>query len=361
MRGFVKNILLSFLIYPMVIFSNELTILGSDNVDYNGETMVLSGGVDLENDFGEIKANEVILYPADKESKLKFGSVELVGDVQFTIKGNGTIVSDTAKMDFIKKEGAFYGKDASSYVVYTETLKGGVPIEVRGHRMTFELLSDKEGQFAMKRILIDEDVTIGYKDNLIISGDSGVYDCQTFTFTLRPNLENHECIIRNPTDEFTLRCPGEVIVDKKNHRITLISGASEDSKQIYYNDGTGRAYANLVVLEYNDAMEPKKISLIGNVKIMNREGVLTQYILADRADYTFENLQMNFTADKGNRVVLYDRPNNLQVSAPGLKITRNPETKKDSIQGLGDVRFKLIEEEIEMLRKNFLLDKNQLE
>lgn len=335
--------------------------MGSDNVDYNGQTMILSGGVDLENDFGKIKANEVILYPAEKDSKLKFRSVELVGDVKFTIKGNGTIDCDTAKMDFLNKEGAFYGKDADSYVVYAETLKGGVPIEVRGHKMTFELLSEKEGEFAMKRILVDDDVTIGYKDNLIVSGDSGVYDCQLFTFTLSPKGEDRECVVRKTTDDLILKCPGEIVVDKKNYRITLISETGDDGKQIFFNDGSGRAYANLVVLEYTEAMDPKKISLIGNVKIMNREGVLTQYILTDRADYTFETLQTNFTADKGNRVILFDRPNNLQVSAPGLKITKNPETKKDTIQGIGDVRFQLIEEELEMLRKNFLLEKNQLE
>jgi hypothetical protein len=356
----LKKIFVSLLLYPLILCSNELTILGSDNVDYNGEKMILSGGVDLENDFGKIKADEVILYPAEKETKLKFRCVELIGAVKFTIKGNGTIDCDSAKMDFLNKEGAFFGKDADSYVVYSETLKGDVPIEVRGHKMRFELFSEKEGEFSMKKIFVDDDVSIGYQDNLVVSGDSGVYDCQLFTFTLSPNDEG-ECVIRKVTDDLVLKCPGEVVVDKKNNRITLISKPSEEGKQIFFNDGSVRAYANLVILEYNESMEPKKVSLRGNVKIMNREGVLTQYILTDRADYTFENLQTNFTADKGNRVILFDRPNNLQVSAPGLKITKNPETKKDTIQGVGDVRFQLIEEELEMLRKNFLLEKSQLE
>ena len=352
---------LCLILYPLTLFSNELSILGSDNVDYNGQIMVLSGGVDLENDFGRIKANEVILYPAEKESKLKFRSVKLVGDVQFTIKGNGTIVCEEAHMDFLNKEGAFLGKDAESYVVYSETLKGDVPVEVRGHKMTFEMSVEKEGEFAMKRILVDDDVTIGYKDNLKVTGDCGIYDCQSFTFTLKTNQEDHECTICNPSGDFTLKCPGEIVVDKKNHLITLITPGTTPEKQIYYNDGMGRAYANIVVLEYTEGMEPKKLSLIGNVKIMNREGVLTQYILADRADYLFESLQTNITADKGNRVILFDRPNNLHVSAPGIKITKNPETKKDSIQGIGDVRFQLVEEELELIRKSFLLEKNQLE
>ncbi len=357
----MKKHFLLLVFLPLALYSNELTILGSDNVDYNGQIMVLSGGVDLENDFGRIKANEVILYPAEKDSKLKFQSVKLVGDVKFTIKGNGTIECEEAHMDFVKKEGAFLGKDATSYVTYSEILKGNIPIEVKGHKMTFELVSGKDGDFAMKRILVEDDVTIGYQDNLIVTGDRGVYDCQLCTFNLSPSSDDRQCLITNATGDITLKCPGEIVVDKKNYRITLIGNGGSEERQIYFNDGMGRAFANLVVLEYNEAMEPKKISLIGNVKIMNREGVLTQYILADRADHIFESLQTNFTADKGSRVILFDRPNNLQVSAPGLKITKNPETKKDSIQGMGDVRFKLVEEELEMIRKSFLLEKNQLE
>jgi hypothetical protein len=358
----VKNtFFLGLIFYPLILFSNELTILGSDNVDYDGQTMVLSGGVDLENDFGKIKANEVILCPADKESKLRFRSVKLVGDVQFTIKGNGTISCEEALMDFIKKEGAFLGKDQDSYVIYSETLKGGTPVEVRGHKMTFEMVSESDGEFGMKRILVDDDVTIGYKDNLIVAGDSGIYDCQSFIFTLRTNGEERECTVRNPTGDFNLKCPGEIIVDKKNHRITLTNNESNPEKQIFYFDGLGRAFANHVVLEYTESMEPNKLSLAGGVKIMNREGVLTQYIMADRAEYLFDSLQMLITADKGNRVILFDRPNNLQVSAPGLKITKNQETKKESIQGIGDVRFQLVEEELELLRKSFHLEKNQLE
>ncbi len=315
--------------------------------------MSLSGGVALENDFGKVSANEIILHPAESGSKMKFSSLELNGDVVFTIKENGTIECESAKMDLIKKQGAFLAKNADEFVSYTELVKGNVPISLQGRRMLFEL----EGEYSMKLIRVEQDVTISYKENLLVSGDLGIYDCKEHTFTLIPQGEGRVCNISDPEGGFSLVCPGEIKVDKQNQQIIL---KSED-EQIFYSDGLGKAYANQMILEYNTSTEPQKLTLLGNVRILNREGVLTQYVLADRAEYLFDQFQMSFSAEKGNRVILYDRPNNLEVSAPGLKITRNPETKKDSIQGFGDVRFELVEEEIELLKKRFLIERNQIE
>jgi hypothetical protein len=39
-----------------------------------------------------------------------------------------------------------------------------------------------------------------------------------------------------------------------------------------------------------------------------------------------------------------------------LKIKRDQDTMKESIQGIGDVRFGLMEEELKMLQRRFSLD-----
>jgi len=59
-------------------------------------------------------------------------------------------------------------------------------------------------------------------------------------------------------------------------------------------------------------------------------------------------------------VLFYDKINNLQVSAPEIKMQRDKQTKKQQFQGIGDVRFHFVEKEYQQLRKRFLLEKKSL-
>lgn len=69
---------------------------------------------------------------------------------------------------------------------------------------------------------------------------------------------------------------------------------------------------------------------------------------------------MTLKGQGGNRVLLYDQAKDLQISAPGVLLKRDPITQKETIKGLGDVRFSLVKEEFSELRKKFSL-KNQEE
>src|SRR5262249_30835599 len=91
---------------------------------------------------------------------------------------------------------------------------------------------------------------------------------------------------------------------------------------------------------------------------------LVQYALADRVEYFPKNQEALFsTKGSGRRVLYYDTANDMQVSAPALRIKRDQVTHKDSVKGIGDVRFNFVEHEIdqlEQLRKRFALEKHKV-
>lgn len=170
----------------------------------------------------------------------------------------------------------------------------------------------------------------------------------------------------------TLTCHGHLEVD----RCTLETVASSPldaagnvikDQQVHYIDPIGEIYADQFSVSYMQKQGktvPSHIIFRGNVYICNQgdgsaESLLKQYILADKVEYYPQTKEMYLSAKDGKRVLFYDKIDNLQVSAPSLKIKRDLISKKESIQGYGDVRFNFIEHEFDKLKSRFLLDKTK--
>jgi hypothetical protein len=167
-----------------------------------------------------------------------------------------------------------------------------------------------------------------------------------------------------------LKCSGQVRVDheKMESRLTAKPnslGVITEDLQVHFEDAKGEIFADKVLVKYDlidGSLAVGKVILAGNVKIYNRLNsaddetvVVLQYILADRVDFTPHTNEMLFRSSKGRRVLFFDKVNNLQVSAPALKIIRDKATSKENIKGIGDVRFSFLESEFDQLRKRFLL------
>jgi hypothetical protein len=100
---------------------------------------------------------------------------------------------------------------------------------------------------------------------------------------------------------------------------------------------------------------PKRLELIGDVKIHNHASGSIQYALADRAEYQFRDNTLLLHSVERPRVLFYDTFNKVQASAPMLQVQRNPKTGHEAIQGHGDVHFLFAEEEWNELKNRFSL------
>lgn len=166
--------------------------------------------------------------------------------------------------------------------------------------------------------------------------------------------------------------PGPFTIDHERQEM-IMQGLFDPTQQgsegvqVYIEDVLGEMYADRVTFYYqwqDRHLVPEKMILEGHVRLMNRfdghrgeAGSILHYALADRVE-CFPKLQEIFlTSDNGKRVLFFDKVNNIQMSAPSLKVRHDPATQKEAIQGLGDVRFTFIEKELEQLKSHFPFQK----
>ena len=167
----------------------------------------------------------------------------------------------------------------------------------------------------------------------------------------------------------TLVCHGLLFVDHKNLQTVMESprdakGEVMEGCQVHFQDDMGEIYADKIVIKYalvNNVPAPTRMILEGHVHLMNRcaidaEGPYLQFALADRVEYKAEAKEVHLSAKGKGRILFFDKLNNLQVSAPGLKIRRDQVTNKDSVQGIGNVRFSFVEKEFAEMNKYFHLE-----
>lgn len=170
----------------------------------------------------------------------------------------------------------------------------------------------------------------------------------------------------------TLKSYGSFKIDHEKMESRLLSPKDEegnvlDGKQVFFEDSKGDIYADRAFVKYeyvDKVLVPVRVVLEGNVRITNRlafsekdQTPVKQYVLADRVDFLPRTKEMILKSTKGERVLLFDQANDLQVSAPAIKLVRDQATKKESVQGLGDVRLRFAENEFQRIRRLFAFEK----
>ena len=158
--------------------------------------------------------------------------------------------------------------------------------------------------------------------------------------------------------DIELLCFGELLLDRNRETVFIASPQSEDGsvaedKQAFFRDHQGRVFADRAEVLYQTEAgktTPRQVVLNGRVRMYNRQGAALQYALADRAIFDAASRRMRLIANRGKRVLFFDKMNNLQVSAPELWMTRDETTGKSKVQGKGDVRFEFRENELAQIR-----------
>lgn len=133
--------------------------------------------------------------------------------------------------------------------------------------------------------------------------------------------------------------------------------------QVHFTGPMGEVYADEVYIYYQEVdqkLQAQKLFLKGNVWLLKRTsadkddpGKIVHFAISDRVEYDLASNEMLFLADYNTRVLFFDKGNNLQVSAPSVKVKRDQQMQKDVIQGIGDVRFSFLEKELQLLQKRF--------
>lgn len=189
-------------------------------------------------------------------------------------------------------------------------------------------------------------------------------------------MEANGVSVLTHTDEATglsheLTCHGKLVVNHENLETVLESpvdgdGAVPVGKQVFFHDHMGEIYADKAQLNYEivgNEIVPSRLVLTGNVTIFDRysasgdlAGTVLRYAIADKVEYLPKTKEITFSGKGKKRVLFFDKLNNIQISATALKMKRDPFTAKESVKGIGDVRFSFVEQEFEQLKNKFNLE-----
>ncbi len=170
----------------------------------------------------------------------------------------------------------------------------------------------------------------------------------------------------NAQEKHTLVSHGTFYLDRDQLKATLQSPTEDDAviegKQIHYEESKIGIDADMATIEYSilqsGALQPASLRLMGNVRIASKDHLKEQCGLADRVSYSPATKTLILAADPEQRVLFWDQEQALSVSAQEIHITQDPETKKQSVKGVGKVKFSFTEEENSLLSRLFTSYKN---
>jgi lipopolysaccharide export system protein LptA len=158
-----------------------------------------------------------------------------------------------------------------------------------------------------------------------------------------------------------LTCFGNIVIDRQQHHAhaesPVVKGKVDEKEQIIFENDDTLIYADKAFLEYaltDDVLEPASLDLKGNVRLTTRDANQSlRCACADRLNYSPNTQTLTLSANRGKKVLFWNEEQLLRISAQEVHITRDPLTKKESVKGIGNVRFAFTLEEHHLLNKVF--------
>lgn len=160
----------------------------------------------------------------------------------------------------------------------------------------------------------------------------------------------------------SLTCQGHGVVDLERETLHFSSPRGKNGhvaleQQIAFKGSEGAVTSDDLSISYTSKdgqMVSSGFVAKGHVCLMRQgEGDSAQYSLADAVTYKPQTGELLFEAVTPRRVIFFDRKYDVKVSAPQVRVTRDPHTGKDVIRGIGDVRLTLLDQELAWLRQRF--------
>lgn len=154
---------------------------------------------------------------------------------------------------------------------------------------------------------------------------------------------------------------GSLKLDRDNLELICtsptIDGKTPLDQQLIYEKEDLTLFADSASLEYSlkgMLLQPHIVNLHGHVRIFSREPSQPfRCGIADHIQYDPNTLEIRLIADKGKHVLFWHQQQNLKLSAPEILITLDPDTKEETIKGIGTLRFSFNQEEDAELKTLF--------
>lgn len=303
---------------------------------------------------------------SDTAQPLNVMDVVAEGDVVVLQEGAWTAKGDVM---VFKQANASHGRLITLKALQSDHLclvEGANGARLNTSQLTYDL--DK-GIVHLAGIDADQAGMIWLKNNhdVVMYVDSGL--AATGLLTIEADGDT-ELLVSSPETAIgqKLISHGAIVVDHQACCATFRSPIGSDglvsrTDQVIFSDGMAEMHANTVVLKYsveNSHVASTHLVADGNVCLRGALGQasmtsVAQYAICDRLEYWPEGQRLLLSSGEG-RVAMLDKASGIAVSAPAVEVRRNPDTGKNIIKGIGDVRFSLLDRDYQKLRERFSID-----
>ncbi|MCP5505582.1 MAG: hypothetical protein H7A38_01705 [Chlamydiales bacterium] len=160
--------------------------LSSDHASYDGDTLILSGHVQVEHDLGTLKADKARLNKGD--SPYHFSTIQLDDQVSIFFDTQGNLYAENAFIDMETLSGTFTSKDYP--IIYK-----GTDYDLYCKKMTLSL-EETDRHTSIKNITADGDVHIENHNGVTIDADHTSYSQNILMAT-----GESPCILKQEEDQ----------------------------------------------------------------------------------------------------------------------------------------------------------------
>lgn len=154
---------------------------------------------------------------------------------------------------------------------------------------------------------------------------------------------------------------GPLLLDRAHLSATVESpqtkGKVPEGQQICYEGQEMLLYADHASLEYSilgNAFQPVSLNLKDHVRLLSKDSVNQPRCgLADRLTYSPTTRTLILSANPGKKVFFWDETEGIRISGQEIHILHDPTTQKQTVKGVGNVKFSFSTEESALLKQIF--------
>lgn len=170
-----------------------------------------------------------------------------------------------------------------------------------------------------------------------------------------PYIELKDHVVVTFSNDGTLQCE-DVIVDLVAMTSLFVSLPTQ---QLLYRDSRGEIFADRAIVDFASDEKgryiPKKVTLFGHIRMAEIIENSQRYALCDYIEFYPETNKMILEGREGNKVLFFDDKRKMQLAAQSVIAIKDATSGKESIRGIGDVKFLFAKEEFDKLKQNFTL------
>lgn len=160
--------------------------------------------------------------------------------------------------------------------------------------------------------------------------------------------------------EYILANEGTLWVDLQTKTLRISSDARAE---ISYRNRLGHVFGKDLTVDLSGEdgyLPPRKLTLCGDVQLLSGGIIVngelqgaTQFVSADSLELDPDRKSLVMRSYRGNRVLFFDKMNNVQMSAPKLVMKQDEVLGRPTVKGFGDIRFRFMQQEFEQIKKRF--------